>query len=335
MLSLFKSNNPIAVAFYIIYIVLFRVIFFFLIPNQTFVFQYREPLSNWLFAVLKNLPINFAIVSLLLAAALCFFQAILVNNIVNENKMLPKKSYLAGGMFIIFASFFKETLFLTPETLALTFLMLCTSRIFTLIKKEKMYGNIFDTGFLIGLATLFYFPSILFIVFVYFGMASVRPFVLREWVAAFLGFINPFFLVFTYYFWNDRTAEMFLAIPNIHPEGWLIGINLLSSDKVLIGGLVVATITSLVLIPGALYSSLIQVRKFANLLIVFIVLAGITFLLQQQIHLSHFVLFGLPLGIIVSMVLMQIKRNAFAEVIHLILILLILAMQFLPLINII
>lgn len=198
-----------------------------------------------------------------------------------------------------------------------------------------MYGNIFDTGFLIGLATLFYFPSILFIVFVYFGMASVRPFVLREWVAAFLGFINPFFLVFTYHFWNDRTSEMVLAIPNIHPEGWLIAINLLAADKLLIGSIVVATITSLVFLPGALYSSLIQVRKFTNLLIVFIVFATISFVLQQQIHLSHFVLFSLPLGIIVSMVFMQIKRNALAEVIHLILILLVLAMQFLPLTNII
>lgn len=335
MLSLFKSNNPVAVAFYIIYIVLFRVIFFFLVPNQTFVFQYKEPLSNWLFALLKNIPLNFAIVSLLLAAVLCFVQALLVNNVVNENKMLSKKSYLAGGMFIIFSSFFKESLFLTPATVALTFLILCTSKIFTLIKKEKMYGNIFDVGFLIGTATLFYFPSVLLITFVYVGMASVRPFVLREWAGTFLGFINPFFLVFTYYFWNDRTSEMFLAIPNIHPKGRLIGINLLGADKVLIGSLVVSAIISLILLPGALYSSLIQVRKFAYLLIVFIVLAGITFLLQQQIHLSHFVLFSLPLGIIVSMVLMQIKRNTVSEVIHLILILLILAMQFLPLINII
>lgn len=198
-----------------------------------------------------------------------------------------------------------------------------------------MYGTIFDTGFLIGIASLFYLPSILFIAFVYLGMATVRPFVLREWVGAIVGFINPFFLIFTFLFWNDRTSEMFLAIPNVYIKGWLIGVSLLTADKILMGSLAVIIIVSLVLLPRALYSSLIQVRKFANLLILLMFFVSLAFLLQQKIHLSHFILFSMPLGIILSMVLMQIKRNTLAEVFQLILILLVLTMQFLPLTNII
>lgn len=103
----------------------------------------------------------------------------------------------------------------------------------------------------------------------------------------------------------------------------------------MIGAMAICTGVCLVLLPASLYSSLIQVRKFANALVVFIVTVFFAAALQQTIHLSHLVLLALPLGIIISMVLMQIKRNLMSEVIHLILILLVLAGQFLPLLNII
>lgn len=335
MLSFFKSNNPSIVTFYIIYLVLFRLIFFFTIPQTDFVFQHHEPLSNLLFGFLKIKSLNFGIMSLSLGAVLCFMQALFINNIVNENKMLPKKNYLAGAVFIIFASFFKEGLLLSPASLALTFLILCTARIFALIRKEKSYGDIFDIGFLAAVASLFYFPCIIFVLFAYIGLATVRPFKLREWLGVLTGFLAPFLLVFTYYFWNDRTSEMFLSIANIHAEGWLLGIDLSAPDKIVIVTLAACTAASLVLLPSALYSSLIQVRKFSNTLILFIVLASVAMLLQQSIHLSHFGLLSMPLAIFAAMILMHIKRKWIPEVIHIILILFVLSMQFLPLFNII
>lgn len=335
MLSFFKSNNPAVVIFYILYMVLFRLVFLFTVPPSDFVFQYHEPLSNWLFGLLKTNSLNFGIMSLSLGAVLCFMQALFINNIVNENKMLPKKNYLAGAIFIIFASFFKENLLLSPVSICLTFLILCTTRIFALIRKEKSYGDIFDIGFLAAVASLFYFPCIIFIVFAYIGLATMRPFKLREWLGVLTGFLAPFLLVSTYYFWNDLTSEMFLSIANIHAEGWLLGIDLSAPDKIVIVTLAACTAVSLVLLPSALYSSLIQVRKFSNTLILFIVLAAAAMLLQQSIRLSHFVLFSLPLAIFVAMILMHIKRKWIPEVIHIILILFVLAMQFLPLFNII
>jgi len=165
LLSFFKSNNPTVVIFYIFYLVLFRVCFAFIPADANFVFEHREPLSALLFGFLKNFSANYQIISLVLSGILCFVQALLINSIVNENKILSKKNYLAGALFIQFASFFKESLLLTQACIALTFLILCVGRIFSLIRKEKSYGDVFDVGFLIALATLFYFPAVLFIFF--------------------------------------------------------------------------------------------------------------------------------------------------------------------------
>jgi hypothetical protein len=264
---------------------------------------------------------------------LCFIQALLINYIINANKMLNKKSYLGGLFFILFSSFFPESLFLSPASLALTFLIICIAKLFSLFKREKPSAEIFDVGFLIAIATMFYFPSILFLLLAYIGLATIRHFSYREWLIVLVGFLSPFFLLFTYYFWFDRTATLPGDVINLHPEGWLRAIPMSHEGWSSIAVIVVLTGMLLVMLPGTLYSKLIQVRKFSSLLVFFIVFVGISFALQQTVNLSHLVLLALPLAIISSLVVMQIKSKLVSEVIHLILILLVLAGQFLPLFN--
>lgn len=244
--------------------------------------------------------------------------------------MLPRKNYLAGLLFIIFSSFFKESLLLTPAGIATTFIILCTARLFALVKKEKSYGDVFDAGFLIAVATLFYFPCALLIIFVYIGLATVRAFSYREWIIVLLGFLAPFFLLLTWYYWNDMAGRLLPDIANLQKGGWLLIGQFSISDKVMLGALAVSAGFSLLLLPTALYSSLIQVRKFANTLVVLMVVVLLAGLLQHTVHTSHLVFWALPLAVIASVELMQTKRGWIPEVIHLILILLVLAGQFLP-----
>jgi hypothetical protein len=314
----------------------FRLCFWFAVStNQEYVFTHHEPLSNWLFPLLKTLPFSFFKLSLVLSAALTFIQALLVNRIVSNNKVTVKKNYAAGVLFIIFASFFKENLLLSPASVALTFIILCTARIFSLTKKEKSNGDVFDVGFLVAVATLFYFPCVLFFVFAYIGMGTVRAFNYREWTIALLGFLSPFFVLFVFYFWSDKTYLMLHDMLNFHDNGWMLRIPFKFVDWLLIGSLVFISLAWLTMLPSALYSSLIQVRKFSTALVSMLLFIGIAFTLQQTISFSHFVLLALPLSVLGAMVLTQIRNAFVTEVIHLILILLVLAGQFLPVLNII
>ena len=335
MLSFFKSNNPAVIVFYIFYLIAFRVCCVLFPVDATFVFTHKEPLAKFVFSLLNHFPQAYFTISLVLSAILCFVQALLINNIVNENKILAKKNYLAGSMFIIFFSFFKESLVLSPVTLSLTFLILCTQKIFELIKREKAFGDVFDVGLLIAVAGLFYFPSLLFIIFAYVGLASVRPFTYKEWIVTLLGFLAPFILVLTWYVWNDQTVMMFPDIANVVGKGWLTGTALSHIDWLILGELVLLTLLSLALLPSALYSSLIQVRKYTTALVFLAMLIVASYFMQQTVGQGHWMLLALPMGIISAMVLMQIKHKVLSEVTYLILILLVLVGQYLPLLNLI
>ncbi len=334
MISFFKSNNPGVVVFYLVYLVVFRLCFAFIPTDSSFVFAHSEPLSRWIFGLLKTPLTNYAWISPAISGLLCFVQALLINDIVNENKITTKKNYLAGMLFIVIFSFFKESLLLTPASLSLTFLILSTRKMFSLIKKEKAFGDVFDIGFLVAVAGLFYFPCMLFVLFAFIGLGIMKAFNYRDWVIVLLGFISPFIMVFTWYFWFDNTPQLLKDIGNIHGHIWLAGMGLKPVDYLLFGSLILFMLAGFVLLPGALYSSLIQVRKFATALVTLIFMIIIAFGLQQTVHSSHWVLLSLPLAIIFSMVLMQIKVKYVSEVMHLILILLVLAGQYLPLFNI-
>ncbi len=84
---------------------------------------------------------------------------------MNEQRMTAKKNFMAGWLFIMLTSIFTEGLVLSPVLIALTFIILACEKAFRLIKKEKMYGDIFDIGFLISLASFFYFPSLVLLLF--------------------------------------------------------------------------------------------------------------------------------------------------------------------------
>ncbi|MCW5906793.1 MAG: hypothetical protein KIS94_02955 [Chitinophagales bacterium] len=329
MISFFKSNNPGVVVFYFVYLVVFRICFAFSPGiDVSFPFAHHEPLSALLFGWIALLPFNAVIKLSVLSALLNFFQALLVNRIVNENKMTAKKTYLPGAVFIVFTSFFKQTLVLSPASVALTFIILAVAALFRLARKEKAYGDVYDIGFLSAVVLLLYFPTVIFILFAFIGIATVRTFHYREWVAMLLGFVTPFFVAFTVYFVSGTSPNSFL------PSAWLSGLAFSFTDKLTIATFTFLSLAVFALVPLVLQSALIQVRKFTTLMVILFFLLVPAFFLQQKVSLSYFVLFGLPVAVVASMISVQLKRSIIAEVMHIILILLVLAGQYLPVFNI-
>lgn len=91
----------------------------------------------------------------------------------------------------------------------------------------------------------------------------------------------------------------------------------------------------LLVLPAVLYSTLIQVRKFSTLLIFSVFVIAGAFFLQWTASWTHLVYLALPVSVLGTMLVMQIKNETVSEVIHLMLILLLLAGQYVPLLHLI
>lgn len=322
MLSLLRSNNPTIVLLYILYLIVFRVGVFWSTTPPLVVTQ-SSPISYSLFTFLQQFS-GFSWISLLLAAALTFVQALLVNLIINENKITGKKNYLGGGVYIIFVSFFHEGIYLSPALMAATFLLLMFRSLFLLAKADKQNGNIFDLGFMTSIAALFYFPAWGFLFFLLVGLSTIRPFVAREWIILFLGLVAPIFVMFTIFFYND------LAMPSVSLHHWTLDWKLSGLVKIQLILMGIIALFAVFTSQSTLTGVAIQVRKYSSLLLFSFLIIVATFFLQAELHWSHAVWLAIPLSILLTMFLLQIRRIVWAEILHSVLILIIIAFQIIP-----
>jgi hypothetical protein len=333
MLNLFKSNNLSVIFANLVLIILFRLVYFFSPLDISQIYRHTEPASKF-FIRLFHLGPQTPLVSLLIAGGiLCFIGSILVNNIVNNYRVTTKKNYLGGVLFVVFTSLVPECMIPGPAYVSALILLLCIDNIFELAKPEKLYGHIFDLGFLSGVAMLFYFPAFYFLFFVSIGFFMMRSVTFRERVMIFTGFFCVLAVVFTVYFWFDALPDMLPDMVNIQyrkPLSFRTYTTWQIADLIWIGAV---SISVLAAIPGLLFSSVIQTRKYISLLVIGAALSLLVVPLAFNFNLGHMVFLLASLSILTAFYFVETKSNLIREILFIVLILCVLVFQYVPLIR--
>jgi hypothetical protein len=138
----------------------------------------------------------------LLGAALVIGEAFLLNYLVNENEMLTKQTWLPALFYILFMSNNPDMLLLHPLLFSNLYILLAMHKLLSAYRKDNAFSQSFDAGMLIAIATLFYYPCIVFFPLLAAGLIIMRPFNWREWFIAFLGALVPYAFVMVGYFWQ-------------------------------------------------------------------------------------------------------------------------------------
>jgi hypothetical protein len=100
---------------------------------------------------------------------------------------------------------------LTPALVASTILIVVLFRIFSAYKTEGISIHFIDAGILTALASMVYFPSLVFFVFLLAGMIVLRPFIWREWVFVFLGLAIPYVFLISIYYLADLPLAIYFT----------------------------------------------------------------------------------------------------------------------------
>lgn len=138
----------------------------------------------------------YQIIALLLVA----FQCLIFNRLLLINKAYNENTYVPGLIYGLLMSFSFDFLTLTPVLMSITFLLLGLNNIFSHIEyRAKQDESILNIGLFLGVAYLFYLPSIIF------GVATLLIFsfftgtVGRRYLLMVFGFILPMLLAASYF----------------------------------------------------------------------------------------------------------------------------------------
>jgi len=274
---------------------------------------FSSVLSEWLSG---NVLINKVLYMLLIIG-----QALLINHFTNEFKISASYSYFPAGVYVLLTAFLNPNAVLSSALLANTFLIVAAYELYYSYKKNPANGNLFNVGFWIGVAGLFHFSSVLFLLFGVLGIISLRQVRINELLIAVLGYLVPFFLVFTVYFWKDQLPFLWNA-----QVGSLSVFDFSQLEfykelgRIIILGILL--VFSFLSFQAYLSKKVIKIQKYVNLIFLFQIIAISTILIQRGLQLDDGLFIVLPLSIFMGMSFFNMKRKAIAEVLFLTLFLL-------------
>ena len=194
MVKLFLSNRS-----FVQFLLPLVVVIYIFLNQFTSYYTYSE-IAN--FGFWGNKVQLDTVSSQVLASLVIIGNAIFINAVFNWNQFLERNSFMPSLLYIVLMSSYHSFYQLDGLLISHAFLILSLYQLYFLRQNEDGRKTTFNAGFFAGLAATFHPPLIGILPFIFFMIWSIRPFVIREVLLCFLGFIVPlfyagFYLIYT------------------------------------------------------------------------------------------------------------------------------------------
>jgi len=296
IVSYFNNTKPINIAFLSIILSVLIFLSFFLTENAIFSIQ---NFIKWL---------------------ILLFSFILFNFIVKGKLAFSEKDF--GILFYVLLSgvFFVSFLDLNKIT-ANVILMFALNQLYNLGDKEvNKIKKLFNNGFLIGIATIFFPLTILFIILSFIAIFVFNKISLRTLLIPVIGFILPFFLVFVL---KDLFDIVIIDSYNYNLDfslPYIFSSSVLEITSVFITVLI---ISSLVIISINLSTELVYYKKYHFLIIIQLLIAILILFFVPNKDGSEMIFILFPISVLLGNYIPLIKKKWMGNLIIFLFILLI------------
>ena len=269
MIGLLKQKTPVNILFVFILGILLKIPIF----KSSVAIHADEKSAIFYKAIvsfLNSFGSNSAGIITVLTYLIIFTQAMQLNKLINDQRMMQRMTFLPATSYMIVTSLIPEWNFFSPALLVNSLILVVFSNLFKLYNQSHVKGNIFNIGLAIGLSSFLFFPSVILVLWLLFGLMIMRTVRINEWLICLLGVTAPFYLYAAYLFFIDTAGlqKLFTSIQiSITVPGkslWLAFSSILLVIPFLIGGY---------LVQDNLRKMLIQVRKNWSLLLIYLLFA--------------------------------------------------------------
>lgn len=324
MLALFRTNQLIVHALVLGYLL---VLWF---PS----FLNAEPahlegggyVAVWLRSVMPDST------TLLLAVALIlvWVQGLVLNALVQEYRMGAQATLFAGVALAWFSSATPEFTRFGPLVIGNTFVVFALHQAYALYRHPGPAATLFNTGFLISLAGLSYFPFMMLAPLGWFVLGIQRGHRLEETLQYLIGVLLPWFLLWVLWYWVQ--PEMgFMQVAGL-PDSWPPVLAGPAGLRLPLTSLLLGVIILYLLgrVPWLGLGETIQVQKNISLAALFLLGGGLSLALPPALYFQHWLVCAVPAGLLMGLWLARIPAR-WAETVHFLLFAAALIYQYFPL----
>ena len=295
MTAIFKTNNPFNAFFLFLYAVLLKLPMFLnpVIPQP-------QQTDGFLFKLLlkscegfgTKLPFFYP----LLTFALLYIQAIVLNKFSSDKRLLQQPNYLVAMSYMLLTSLFPEWNILSAPLIVSTLLLWVWVKMSGLYNNPKPQTTLFNIGFVIGIATFFYFPSIAFALLIVLGLVLTMPFKLTEWVTALIGIITPYYFLLAYVFLTDKWKGyhfpgVTISYPHFEKSSWAL---------VAIITVLFVSLIGFLFVQQNARRQLVQTRKSWNLILLYLLVAVFIPFINATHTFEYWILCAVPLSMLMA-----------------------------------
>lgn len=264
----------------------------------------------------------------IIAGILIFIQALIINHIFLNQKISRESTLFPGVFYVLFVSLIADTSGLTPILIANTFMLLALNNTLNTYKNIRAIPQIFNAGFMIAMASVFYIPYFIFILFGILSLLQLRSFKIREKLQFLIGAFTPYFLIFTLRYWYDLPFigieflnDMFFRWPEISMDQPLI-------EYIAITLILILALSCFVFYGNIVAKKAIQSKKKIEILYWYMIFSLIAYLVFNTKLEEHILSLAIPISLLLGILSSESKNKIFFELLHFMLIVIIFISQF-------
>ncbi|MDP4147812.1 MAG: DUF6427 family protein [Bacteroidota bacterium] len=324
MIGIFKQKNPGNALLLLIYALVLKFSMF-LHPAVPILHSEDNYLYRVILNALGSVFHQSAILFSVLTFLILFSQATLFNRVCNHHKLLPRANFLPGMAYILITSLLPDWNHFSAPLLINSIMIWIWYQMIDLYSAHRPGALIFNIGVWTGVVSLLYVPAMAFILLVLFGLLTMRPFRVREWLVGLLGFTSPYYFLFLVLYltghwnWHNMLPHIVFTLPGMPSSIWVtLGIALL----------VIPFIVGGYFVQNNLNKVLIQIRKSWSLLLLFLMVAIVIILINRANSYENWIVTAVPFAAFHSAAYYYPARKTGPLILHWIIVLYIIAVNY-------
>ena len=334
MLTFFRINDPYRILGILVLVLLIRLPFLWLgeltVPELHWmllgeqmaegkslygeVWSSTGPLAATVYCIIEWLFDRNQAVYVVLSALLVTYQALIFNEFLLSRKAFRESTYVPALVYVLLTSFSFDFYTLSPVLLALTGILSALRSAFYRVESMPYDARVLRTGLYLGVATLFYLPSVVFIIPIFITYFLFTTLTLRQVLLLLYGVAMPFLVALTYFYVTEH-AEAFV-------QQYLLSYSMMKRMPYTEGlALLVIMLIPLGFLVFSIYKITkekrftIQQTKLQQVMFISIAVALLLLLMAERLAPYHLLFFVPPLAFFISYALLSIQRLLIAELV--------------------